>query len=59
MCSFLFTAVLPVDLGWIRPERSQHERTGREDRRLNFYNERDNLTGSRRADSNRGPLHYE
>ena len=29
-------------LGGIRPERSQHKRTGREDRRLNFYSRWDN-----------------
>jgi hypothetical protein len=42
-CGFLFTAVPSVSEGLDRPERSQPERTRREDRRLNFYIEGDNL----------------
>jgi hypothetical protein len=33
----------PVLYGFDRPERSQPERTRREDRHLNFYAARDNL----------------
>jgi len=43
-------AVPPVFSGLRHPERSQRERTRREDRHFKFYEIPDNLSHSRRTD---------